>query len=58
MINKLIKLASGRSFRNERGATMIEYALLAGLIAAVAVGVITTVGTEVQTKFQSIADAI
>ena len=58
MLTKLISLASGRAFRNEKGATMVEYALLAGLIAAISVAVITTVGTDVRAKFQVIADAL
>ena len=33
--------------RNDEGQDLIEYALLAGLIALVAVGAITTAGTQV-----------
>jgi len=37
--------------RNQKGATMVEYALMVALIAAVCVGVITTIGTGANTKF-------
>lgn len=40
--------------RNESGAAMMEYALLAGLIALVAVGAVTTLGGKVNTKFEEI----
>lgn len=36
---------------NERGATMIEYVLLAALIAVVVIGVVTLVGRETSTTF-------
>ena len=40
--------------RNESGAAMMEYALLAGLIALVAVGAVTTMGTKISGKFDEI----
>ncbi|HJV65394.1 MAG TPA: Flp family type IVb pilin [Geomonas sp.] len=43
---------------NEKGATMVEYALMVALIAVVAVAAVTGLGTNVSTKFQSIATAI
>ena len=39
--------------RNEEGASMIEYALLVGLIAVVAVLAVTALGTKVSGKFSS-----
>lgn len=38
----------------EAGATSVEYALIASLIAAVIVGVVTLLGTDVLTLFDSL----
>ena len=43
---------------NKRGAAMVEYALLAGLVAVVAISTLTTLGTNVKSQFNSIATAI
>ncbi len=40
------------------GATAIEYALIAGLIAAVLVGTLTLLGGDIDGLFQSISEAI
>ena len=37
---------------------MVEYGLMVALIAAVCIAVVTTLGTNIQTKFQSVATAI
>lgn len=42
--------------RNIRGATSIEYALIATLIAVVIVGSVTTVGTRTSALFTSVAN--
>ena len=39
---------------DEEGATAIEYGLLAALISAVIIGVVTTIGTKLNTAFTSI----
>jgi pilus assembly protein Flp/PilA len=44
--------------RDERGATAIEYALIAGLIGLVIVGVLTTIGSELKSPFQDAAAAL
>jgi pilus assembly protein Flp/PilA len=41
--------------RNESGATAIEYGLIAGLIAVVIIGALTSIGTHIRTKFNAIA---
>ena len=41
-----------------KGATMIEYVLIAGLIAVAAAALITTVGGSVQTVFTAINTAL
>jgi pilus assembly protein Flp/PilA len=47
-----------RFLKDESGATAIEYGLIAALIAAVLVGVLGTLGTTLNTKFQLIQDKI
>lgn len=47
-----------RFLRDEEGATAIEYGIIAGLIAAVLVTVLTSLGTTIQGKFQQILDAL
>ena len=47
-----------RTAKDEKGATMVEYALMIALIAAVCIGVVTTIGTNSQTKFQAVGTAI
>ena len=42
--------------RDEKGASMAEYGLLLALVAVVAIATLTTVGTNVKTKFQAVAD--
>lgn len=39
---------------DERGATMIEYVLLAALIAVVVIGVVALVGNETSTTFSKV----
>lgn len=45
-------------FSSEKGATAVEYGLLVALIAAVLVGAITLLGTDIRTAFQTITNAI
>jgi pilus assembly protein Flp/PilA len=40
--------------KNEEGLALAEYAILLGLIAVVCIGVVTTVGTDIQTVFTTI----
>ena len=44
-----------RFAKDESGATAIEYGLIAALIAVVCIGAMTTVGTKLSTKFNTIA---
>ena len=46
-----------RFVKDESGATAIEYGLIAALIAVVIVTAVTLVGTNLNTKFNSIANA-
>jgi len=43
---------------DENGATAIEYGLIAALIAVVVIGALTTIGTNLDTKFTSIATSL
>jgi pilus assembly protein Flp/PilA len=43
---------------DEEGVTALEYGMIAALIAAVIVGVLTDVGTHVESAFTKISTAI
>ena len=40
--------------RDDEGATMVEYAIMVALIAAVCIGVVTTLGTSVSKAFSNV----
>jgi pilus assembly protein Flp/PilA len=47
------------TFSNDRrGVTMLEYGLIAALVAAVCVGAVTTLGTDLSNAFVSIATSL
>ncbi len=52
MLNKFF------SVKSQKGVTMIEYALIAALVAVVAIGAITLIGTNLTTIFNTIAGAL
>ncbi len=41
-----------------KGATIIEYALIAGLIAVVAITAMNNIGSSVQSKFSAVASTL
>ena len=45
-------------FDEERGASLVEYALLVALIAVVCIAAITLLGNNASTKFNSVANSI
>ena len=45
-------------FKNEEGATAIEYGLIAALIAVAIIGSVTTVGTALDSTFSTVGDAL
>jgi pilus assembly protein Flp/PilA len=47
-----------QTLRSEKGATAVEYGLLVALIAAIIVGVVGLLGTQIQAAFQTVVDAI
>ena len=44
--------------RDERGASLVEYALLVALIAVVCIGAITILGTRTSDKFSSVGSKL
>jgi pilus assembly protein Flp/PilA len=44
-----------RLLSEERGATAIEYGLIAGLIAVVIIGALTVTGTSLKTVFETVS---
>ena len=51
-----VRALTRRFVADESGATAIEYGLIAALIAVVCITVMGTVGNNLKTKFQSVAD--
>ena len=51
---KKIKNILSRLVRDEQGGEVLEYALIAGLIVVAAIAVITSVGTKVLARWQSL----
>ncbi|MBR8211957.1 Flp family type IVb pilin [Burkholderia cenocepacia] len=47
-----------RFLREEDGVTAIEYGLIAGLIAALIIGSVTTIGTKIAALFSTIANSL
>jgi pilus assembly protein Flp/PilA len=45
-------------FKNENGATAIEYGLIAALIAVAAIGAMTSLGTNLKTTFNKVNNEI
>ena len=44
--------------KKQTGATMVEYAIMLALIAIVSIAVITLLGVQVSTTFQTITDSL
>jgi len=45
-------------FKDESGASAVEYGLLVALIAAVIIGAVTTLGTNINAKFTTVGTAV
>ena len=45
-------------FKDEEGATAVEYGLLVALIAAVIVVIVTTLGTQINAAFTKVSNAL
>ncbi|MGO4856123.1 Flp family type IVb pilin [Arthrobacter sp. 2MCAF14] len=56
MIHTLAFIAGVKDrFSSEKGATAVEYGLLVALIAAVIVAVVATLGTQINSAFNTIS---
>ena len=44
--------------RNEKGATAVEYGIMVAAIAAVIIGIVITVGGQVETAFTDVSTAL
>ncbi len=53
-----LRSAALRFFRDEEGASLVEYVLLVALIAVVCVGAITLLGTNTNNKLTTAANAL
>ena len=52
-MSKFLKL-----IRNDKGATAIEYGLIAALIAVAAIGALTTIGENLNGTFTEVGDSL
>lgn len=58
-MNRSRSMCSLRRFlRDDSGATAIEYALIASGVAAAIIATVIGLGTSLQTKYQSVNDAM
>lgn len=55
---KNISLALQRFWRDESGASAVEYGLLTALIAAVIVGTVSTLGDELLKGFETVVNEL
>ncbi|MGO0121776.1 Flp family type IVb pilin [Desulfothermobacter acidiphilus] len=47
-----------RIWRDEEGQSMVEYGLILALIAVVAIGVLTAIGTKVKGTYEKVDQAL
>jgi pilus assembly protein Flp/PilA len=52
-MSKFLKL-----IKNEKGATAIEYGLIAALIAVAAIGAMASVGNKLNTTFNNVSNSL
>jgi pilus assembly protein Flp/PilA len=53
-----MKKLISRLRKNQTGATAIEYGLIAALIAVVLIGALTSLGTNLSTKFNVVKNGV
>ena len=59
MIEYLHNFIGGNlSIKSQKGVTLIEYSLIASLVAVVAITALTTVGTNLKLIFNTVATAL
>jgi pilus assembly protein Flp/PilA len=49
---------TARTTTSERGASLVEYALLVALIAVVVIGAVTLLGNTTETTFSNVSDSL
>ena len=54
----IIHYLQARFTKTERGAALVEYALLLALIAVVCIVALTTLGGQASSKFDEVGDSI
>jgi pilus assembly protein Flp/PilA len=54
----VMKTLLSKLIKDEQGGEVLEYALIAGLIVVAAIAVISTVGTKVQAKWNSVSTGL
>lgn len=54
LMNQMVKAM----LRNEKGQGMVEYGLILALIAVVVIGVMTTMGTSLQTMLTTVSGSL
>ncbi len=57
-VNDRLLCWQARRATDERGVTLIEYILIAALIAVVSIAIMTTAGTSIKDLWQYISDQI
>ena len=58
MYTDIVNYLQARFARTERGAALVEYALLLALIAVVCIAALTALGGDASDKFDSVGDSI
>jgi pilus assembly protein Flp/PilA len=56
MLSQLVQMLQARIASDERGAAAVEYGMLVALIAAVVIGIVFTLGGQIQAAFQAVSD--
>ncbi len=54
----MVQWLKARIALGERGASAVEYGMLVALIAAVVIGTVVTLGTQIQAAFQTIVNSL
>lgn len=58
VLAQLLRIQYDLTHRDEKGATAVEYGLLVGLIAAVIIALVLTLGTKIQGLFQTVVTSL
>jgi pilus assembly protein Flp/PilA len=58
MYTDIVNYLQARFSTNERGAALVEYALLLALIAVVCIAALTALGGQASSKFEDVGNSI